>query len=238
MFYEPASDFFYDPKTKLYYSNKKQSYFRFVADAKPQFQPFGLQQNIGNDLSAAVAQGVHPAPESTATASVSPTDAPASPSTEDIANKPLDKAETKSKIAICLKTSTLPSKDSAKQSLSEVAAIEKSKLIEKKTMARKEASQSAPSTPAPTANHSHKIHAKDMDKWSERVKEMRDDVAPNTSNAEKGKLADSAELNPPKIVKTPSGQPICVLCKRKFANVEKCECAKFLSSKSEIASVR
>mmetsp|Transcript_3300 Transcript_3300/g.6897 ORF Transcript_3300/g.6897 Transcript_3300/m.6897 type:complete len:479 (+) Transcript_3300:110-1546(+) len=224
MFYEPASDFFYDPKTKLYYSNKKQNYFRFVADANPQFQPYGVQQNIVTDGSTAFAHGVDPVSEATATAVLPQADASASLSTETNASdttKPLEKAEPKSKIAICLKTSTLPSKDSAKQSLSQVAAIEKSKLIEKKMISRKEASQSTPSTPAPSANHSHKVHAKDMDKWSERVKEMRDDATLKTPITEGGKETDAVQANTPKIVKTPSGQPICVLCKRKFANVEK-----------------
>jgi len=238
MFYEPASDFFYDPKTKLYYSNKKQNYFRFVADANPQFQPYGVQQNIVTDGSTAFAHGVDPVSEATATAVLPQADASASLSTEANASdttKPLEKAEPKSKIAICLKTSTLPSKDSAKQSLSQVAAIEKSKLIEKKMISRKEASQSTPSTPAPSANHSHKVHAKDMDKWSERVKEMRDDATLKTPITEGGKETDAVQANTPKIVKTPSGQPICVLCKRKFANVEKCECARCSSSQSNRA---
>lgn len=238
MFYEPASDFFYDPKTKLYYSNKKQSYFRFVADANPQFQPYGVQQNSVTGGSTAVAEGVDPVSEATATAVVPPADASASLSTEanaSDATKPLEKAEPKSKIAICLKTSTLPSKDSAKQSLSQVAAIEKSKLIEKTKISRKEVSQATPSTPAPSANHSHKEHAKDMDKWSERVKEMRDDATLKTPVTGKGKESEDVQANTPKIVKTPSGQPICVLCKRKFASVEKCECVRCLSSQSEKA---
>ena len=227
MFYEPSSNFFYDPKTKLYYSNKKQQYFQFVMGSKNKFQPIGGQQ-VSQSVSVEESNGavvdkdaVEPMPnEGNAQKKTMPE--------ARIDETRHEKAEVKPKIAISLKTPALPSKDNAaKKTLSEVAAIEKNKLIEQNMIARKEFSSSAPDTATASIPQSHKQHENDMDKWSERVKEMRSEDSPNASAAVVKEKQSATIASTPKIVKTASGQPICVLCKRKFANVEKC---KFLQS--------
>mmetsp|Transcript_16004 Transcript_16004/g.34851 ORF Transcript_16004/g.34851 Transcript_16004/m.34851 type:complete len:374 (-) Transcript_16004:195-1316(-) len=224
MFYEPFSDFFYDPKTKFYYSNAKKRYFRYDLE-KGEFQPIGEEGKRGVEGGGQVAQQqgtgggqggdvmiapkVVTAAEEDAVAGVIPPQ-PASES------KP-EKVELKPKIAISLKTA-LPRKDSGGiKSLNEVTAMEKAKLMEK-TIQRKESSLSAGGNSSVGINdpaalsQSHKEHNKDMDKWSERVKEMRD---------EENVTCDEAPPSSNKVRTTASGQPICVLCRRKFANLEK-----------------
>mmetsp|Transcript_340 Transcript_340/g.762 ORF Transcript_340/g.762 Transcript_340/m.762 type:complete len:378 (-) Transcript_340:442-1575(-) len=212
MFYEPFSDFFYDPKTKLYYGNAKKKYFRYDGDAeggKGRFRPIGGEEGNGGeggggDAVSGVATAALGGGESTKNATPTPGSA--------VESKP-EKVELKPKIAISLKT-TIPPKDSntTVKSLNEVAAMEKTKL-QKKVVQRKESTLSAGETNAAGIHQPLKKHAKDMDKWSERVREMRDetdakcDVVPPPSSK--------------KIKTTASGQPICVLCRRKFPTLEK-----------------
>lgn len=185
MFYEPASDFFYDPKTKLYYSNKKQKYFHFMKGETPEFQEVNNQQQGG-----ANAGGTTKAEAAGDAATSQPFN-------------PTANGADQSKIAISLKTTALPSTSNAPASS---VASDRLKLIEK---LRKASSVQAANTQAePQVD---KKHAKNMDVWSNRIKEMKGeapDVAPIQS-----------EETP--IKTTTSGQPICVLCRRKFANLEK-----------------
>jgi RNA-binding protein 5/10 len=117
----------------------------------------------------------------------------------------------KSKIAISLKTTTL-SAVSAIPTPGNSAASKRSKLIEK---LRKASSASAPSTNL-TEPQVHKKHAKDIDVWSNRIKEMKGEGADAAANLQK-----STSSEPTAVKTTASGQPICMLCRRKFANVEK-----------------
>ncbi len=207
MFYEPSSDFFYDPKTKLYYSNSRQQYFRYDVDNDPHsFQPVG---GDGGNVATAAQSSAHGILTPRVATEVEENSADSSPTGQVISSqtKP-EKAEPKQKIAISLKT-PLPPKNSSIKSLNDVAALEKIKLGEKKLL-RKEAASSTTSgehlaASAGTLPQAHKKHAMDMSKWSERVKEMR-----------------QQQPSPPNDIKTTvSGQPMCVLCRRKFANVEK-----------------
>ena len=179
MFYEPASDFFYDPKTKLYYSNKKQRYFQFRKGEDPEFQDVNSQQQ-GCDGGAASTQ-----------------------TQTDVATN--SNGADKSKIAISLKTTALPSTAGTAQASS---AADRMKLIEKLRKASN----------APTANSAQaepqvdKKHAKNMDVWSNRIKEMKGEAPDAPSN----------QQTEPTAVKTdPSGKPICILCRRKFPDLEK-----------------
>ena len=219
MFYEPSSDFFYDPKNKLYYSNERRQYFRYDAGKNP--HPF---QPIGEESEAATAQqgqggggqGIITPKVVTAAEEATVELAPGLNSTEA---KP-EKSESKPKIAISLK-SAIPQKDSGTKSLNELAAMERTKLA--KQPKRKESTLSAPgedgnATPG-SKSQSHKKHAKDMDKWSDRVKEIRGEDA-----------SDAATKASKKVKTTASGQPICVLCRRKFANLEKLQQHEKLSA--------
>lgn len=193
MFYEPHSDFFYDPKMKLYYSNKKQQYFTYQAEKKPHvFQPVG--GSVGSSQVAA-GQGTD-------------TSGRTKDKTADKEEKP------KKKIAISLKTGPPKGGSGVKSSLNEVAAREKTRLIKENSIKRKESAFSAAgenNTTASTVPQSHKKHAKDMNIWSDRVKEMK----------EEDKCTDVQQPPSKKVKTTTSGQPICLLCRRKFATLEK-----------------
>lgn len=203
MFYEPRSDFFYDPKTKLYYSNKKRQYFQYDGDKKPvPFEAIGeegnggsIGQQQGGEAGAQGGEGVAGSNEpSTMEGAV------------DTETKP-EKVETKPKIAISLKTA-IP-KDANAKSMNEVATIEKTKLMKENAMKRKESSMSTPgvnSIGEENLPQTHKKHAKDMNLWSERIKE---------------KKVEEDTTAPKKVKTTDFGQPICVLCRRKFSSLEK-----------------
>lgn len=225
MFYEPASDFFYDPKTKLYYSNVRQQYFRYDAEKEPNaFQPIG-----GDGGHAAAEVAVQPSSQGIITqkvvTEVQDVSAKSSPKGEVVValTKPEKVQPTKQKIAISLKT-PLPPKDSSITSLNDVAAMEKIKLNEK-ILQRKESISSSSAGGDPLAAsvgalpQAHKKHAEDMSKWSERVKEMREDG--NITETQQPKPSNPPPTSNDEIKTTASGQPMCVLCRRKFANVEK-----------------
>ncbi|KAL7427386.1 hypothetical protein ACHAXM_003166 [Skeletonema potamos] len=211
MFYHPPSDFFYDPKTKLYYSNKKAQYFHFVGGEDSNAIPFlPVQGGGGGNVAEGFGGGGGGGIES-------------SNSNSFLDKKtPVPYTEVKPKIAISLKTKVT---NSPVKSLNEVAAIEKSKLKEQNMATRKDSSILTTDTSSPGVPQLHKKHEKDMDKWSERVKELRNDDATNVSCAESTDASTSR-----KIKTTASGQPICLLCRRKFASVEKLEQHEKLSA--------
>lgn len=200
MFYHPPSDFFYDPKTKLYYSNKKAQYFHFVGGEDANAIPF-LPVQAGEN-GAATVEG---ASES---------------SNPDSLDKKcaVPNTEQKPKIAISLKTKVT---NPPVKSLNEVAAFEKSKLHEQKKAVRKDSTHLTAETSPPVIPQSHKKHEEDMEKWSGRVKELhKEDESANANGSSTSR----------KIKRTASGQPICLLCRRKFASVEKLEQHEKLSA--------
>jgi RNA-binding protein 5/10 len=188
MFYEPASDFFYDPKTKMYYSNKKQKYFHFIKGMDPEFQAVESQQQV--DGFGAGVSG-----RATSIAS------------DAAANQSITEGSEKSKIAISLKTTALSS-SSATQTPASSTSLERSRLIEKLRKA-----SSAPVPPTPAEAQVDKKHAKNMDVWTNRIKEMKGE-APDSA-------ATQQATEPTPVKTTASGQPICILCRRKFADIEK-----------------
>jgi RNA-binding protein 5/10 len=206
MFYEPSSDFFYDPKTKLYYSNARRQYYRYDADKRPYvFQPIGVPA-VAPETTGMGGQGSETPNLATTTTATEECRADSSPPAHAVATETKQvAAETKSKIAISLKT-PLPPKDPAAKSLIDIAIMEKAKLNQKNA-------QWQNFTPSPGDNaagtlpQAHKKHAHDMTKWSERVKEMQNE--------------DDGNKTPATVKATASGQPICVICRRKFADVHK-----------------
>jgi RNA-binding protein 5/10 len=68
----------------------------------------------------------------------------------------------------------------------------------------------APVPPAPGSSRVQKQYGAAMDKWSERQVEKEIEVKQQEKSKEKVK-----------VVKTIKGQPICLLCKRKFPTIEK-----------------
>lgn len=191
MFYEPASDFFYDPKTKMYYSNKKQKYFQFVKGMDPEFQAVESQQQANGGNAGVSGQATSNASDAAANQS---------------ANSNTDGSE-KSKIAISLKTTALPS-SFATETPASTMTLERSKLIEKLRKA-----SSAPVSATPAEPQVDKMHAKNMDVWTNRIKEMKGEASDAAATQQASEAAQ--------VKTTASGQPICALCRRKFANLEK-----------------
>lgn len=155
MFYENMSDFYFDPKSKFYYGNKQKAYYTYRGGEDPPFVPFSSGQEEATGAGA-----------------------------EDAAAPPAARTkEEKPRIAITLKTTSLPGeKDAAK----EVKNSKKTKAAA-----------------APPVNRSEKQHSANMDKWSERVREIRGNDGTKTAPT------------------TSKGQPVCLLCRRKFATIEK-----------------
>ena len=203
MFYHPPSDFFYDPKTKLYYSNKKAQYYHFVGGEDANAIPF-LPVQAGGGGNGASAEGVEESPNSD------------SLDKKVAAAAAVPNPDQKPKIAISLKTKVT---NPPVKSLNEVAAFEKSKLNEQKKAARKDSAHLTTETSPPVIPQSHKKHEEDMEKWSGRVKELRNDEEQNTNSSTSRKIKT-----------TVTGQPVCLLCRRKFASVEKLEQHEKLSA--------
>ena len=108
------------------------------------------------------------------------------------------KKSEKNKIAICIKKKTLNSSKKASSQASS-ATLDTTKVTTDET---------APS-------HTQKKHEVDMEKWSQRVREMRDEDTTQSNTNEECKDEQT------KIKMTASGKPICLICKRKFASIEK-----------------
>ncbi|KAL7552501.1 hypothetical protein ACHAWF_015750 [Thalassiosira exigua] len=199
MFYEPSSDFFYDPKTKLYYGNKKQQYYRYDADKKPfVYQPVG-----GANGGAGGQAGGPGAQQQVVTVAEENGEVPLEEPNAEARPEP-----PKPKIAITLKTAVPKDGGAGVKSLKEAAAEERSKLQEQKKIQERAIRKKESTLSDGAENAAGKKRAKDLDKWSERQRESRDD-------------GGEASSSPQKIKTTASGQPICVLCRRKFASVEK-----------------
>ena len=220
MFYEPLSDYFYDPKTKLYFSNEKKMYFQYdVTKSKEPhlaFQPFGVGVNGGVGSSSndnAVAEGKANSVQNVIVgcqeiAMTAQGPIPTS-SVEEFSGDIMylgGTMEMKPKIAISLKTpKDIGPNSSSTDNITSV--VDKTKTRQKKKH------KLTTTTLTPTENgattlilpQAHKKHAEDLNKWSERVKELRED--------------DSTQ--PQLQATTVSGQPLCLICRRKFANMEK-----------------
>lgn len=110
-------------------------------------------------------------------------------------------AEEKKTIAIKLKSKVLPGKKSAKKVAKVAKEAKKLKI-------------------APLSVQPFKEQDAIMAKWSEREKEKL-----ISTQAEK-----KSAKEPKTIAKTTSGQPICLLCRRKFANLEKLQQHEKLSA--------
>jgi RNA-binding protein 5/10 len=112
----------------------------------------------------------------------------------------------KKKIAISLRKSTEPSHSNTDEENKSVDASSQS--IEVQSMNVKDPDPTAESI---ISSQLLKRHDADIAKWSQRGREMKN---------EHGAFAESVVVSK-EIFRTPSGQPICLICKRKFASDEK-----------------
>lgn len=240
-FYDAMSDFFYDPKTKLYYGNEKKTYYEYCneEDVSPRFREVDQQKKESLLNTAAGMMDV--AGQTGGGMGGSKLES----SGQDLVVQALQggtsnrkKIDFKNKIAICLKKKPSGGKSGLSSSMSSkptVASVDDSS----NTMA------SLPSS------HLQKKHKADMEKWSQRGKQTREpsdnagkdiSVTGNPSDENEsvrcvtaiGNVENTSEgkNSKPKIkVKTTvCGKPICVLCKRKFSDIDKLRQHEKLSS--------
>jgi len=204
LFYEGSSNFFYDPKTKLYFSNKEQKYYQLSPDGKNSFHEVSQVE----------------CPKGVLTSKASPTCTvrryiPIGLSENNIKNSTCIKKPDKRKIEISLKKKCFDTKFSSNTSTpSSSQGICNSEEIHVHN-------------DPPAVLKVHKEHHADMEKWSQRGREILEVDEFKGPNEVYSHLESANELlkedpNENKSIKlTIKGRPICVLCKRKFENIEK-----------------
>lgn len=213
-FYEGASDFFFDPKTKLYYGNKQGKYFQYREGQDPPYQvvEHGKDEVAPGGVGETVLSDTKLDSEDT----ISTTTTPA---------KNTAKAE-KKKIAISLK--------SKKPLGFSKTSTEKAKENMEETTEPMQASDHNPEVvanpPVTVTPKAQKQHQADIEKWSARGRESHNSgsaighnsgSSPQTNSTLSPQCMTAGAVNLNKVVKTAKGQPICILCRRKFASLEK-----------------
>ena len=222
-FYEGASDFFYDPKNKLYYGNKKKAYFKYVPGETPGFCPIQDPQKEGlpgMNMDVSQTNNLDGPQSHEKSLSISP-----SASSSNIVQTNADPNETKDVAA----------KANGKDKMKIAITIKKKKVA---SVVNNLVSVPIPkATPNPgTVSVTQKKHSADIDKWAERGREIRntmtslsDPRAENTlngnnpvdkSNSDAISLCSTTSKSH-MFAKTKHGKPACLLCKRKFADIDK-----------------
>mmetsp|Transcript_8445 Transcript_8445/g.12041 ORF Transcript_8445/g.12041 Transcript_8445/m.12041 type:complete len:552 (+) Transcript_8445:106-1761(+) len=199
LFYEASSNFFYDPKTKLYFSNKKQKYFQHCEEEKSLFREVANKAELEKTQSAT--DTADPVVQALGGTTIN----------NAFANS---KGSGKKKIAISLKKKVLETKDkSSSKSTSQIASLNSS------------AEKDSVCDIAPVSTLQKQHHA-DMEKWNQRCLEINDEDKKDNAHPEKPlatemELSDTLSNSNNKIKMTVTGKPICMLCKRKFLDVDK-----------------
>mmetsp|Transcript_11749 Transcript_11749/g.25802 ORF Transcript_11749/g.25802 Transcript_11749/m.25802 type:complete len:388 (-) Transcript_11749:60-1223(-) len=215
LFYEQASDFFYDPKTQLYFGNKAQSYFKYDPNTEPKFQP--VQSVLNNrkleekNESQVTTTGALSKSETTASSDNADTKAEAG-STADKVDKSTKKAISFG-ISLSKKKTPQIKLDSA---VSQAAAVASKNARVTSTESQKQVTVKPQHTLAVTSTEvGRKRHSSDISKWIERSNEASD---------QEGAFSRLKKQTTRKSVITSvstNGKPVCLLCKRKFADMDK-----------------
>jgi len=200
-FYETASDFFYDPKTKWYYGNKQRTYFTYAAGEEPPFRPISI------DTSVVDTKNVIQSEEKVLSCT---TGATTSATTTSGAGK-----AGKKKISICLKRKTL--------GITVTLATESSPVMGATTS---ETAMEIPPSSSPRPVLVETVPKAPLVEAS---------YATNTAAETPVQQTLISSLNPEKqskatTIKTNGKPPVCLLCKRKFANMEKLKLHNELSA--------
>lgn len=205
MFYEANSDFFYDPNSKLYFGNRKSAYYRFNAAFTPPFEEVQKVEAAKHGASNEVPGDPEPILATNCSKSAS-----SRPSSSD-------SSKLSASIAIKLKTKSFNPKKRKKAEVSNKSATD--------------AADDA--LAATSATRLAKKHSEDIQKWSERRQELKDEDTTSTDLMIKtaGEPATDVEQKVDQqlaavhlgkeVAKTAKGEPICTLCRRKFPSLEK-----------------
>lgn len=203
MFYEALSDFFYDPKSKLYYGNRTGTYFRYDETHDPPFVKVEAGTETSTTSNPAMLEGC--------TNEGGLDQVIMMPSTSK-------KVDMLPKIAIKLKTKKIKSKSTNLESTSEGGNAATLPVTASTSVVSK----------------AQKEQIANIEKWTGKQAELNEGTtASATSAAPAGTVeGDSAttmgrlqpqqqqqQLN--KVRTTAKGEPMCVICKRKFPTIEK-----------------
>merc|ERR1712176_336782 len=116
---------------------------------------------------------------------------------------------------------TIKAKDSSKDSTKAISIKLKTKSFKTKSSNKKETQEKAaasapPVVPVKTALS--KQHANDIAKWQERQVEKQKDAAADQQQTEAkcNPATNEEEKKKKEVTKTAKGEPICMLCRRKF----------------------
>lgn len=205
MFYEANSDFFYDANSKLYFGNRKSAYYRFNAAFTPPFEE--VQKVEAAKHGAFDKVPVDPEPILATNCSKSASSRPSSSDSSKLSASIAIKLKTKSFKPKKHKKTEVPNKSATDAADDALAATSSTRLVKK--------------------------HSEDIQKWSERRQELKDEDTTSTDlmikttgepaiDVEQKVDQQPATVNLEKeVAKTAKGEPICTLCRRKFPSLEK-----------------
>lgn len=199
LFYEGSSNFFFDPKTKFYFSCKEQKYYQLCP--KNGKHSFSEVTHVDNQTEKS---------ESNANKEEIGVSTSDGLKNSSASNKKCDKR----KIEISLKTKSIDTKSSSNVS-NPVSSLDISSN-----------KQVTPTKDSTTVSKVQQEHHVDMEKWSERDRESNKASQTKKSPQVSNNLVTAKDMSKEKssvdnVKLTLTGKPICVLCKRKFGNVEK-----------------
>ena len=213
MFYHADCDFFYDPQTKLYYGNKQACYFRY----EPANDPDTAKDKEEDDDEKTKNKETRNKSRFVPISQSSGKDLATTTKDLDVlldTSKSRTTTSSKSSISITLKTKKLPKSNHGNPN--------KPKAVSKTDVA------SDPSSTDQNSNPLQRQHHMDMSKWSERLEERKqqEDSGPTATTKRESTKDDKPTESTntatnKKIARTAKGEPMCVLCQRKFPTVEK-----------------
>mmetsp|Transcript_6672 Transcript_6672/g.7517 ORF Transcript_6672/g.7517 Transcript_6672/m.7517 type:complete len:426 (-) Transcript_6672:83-1360(-) len=207
LFFEAATNYFYDPKNKLYYSNSKKVYVQYCPENENSDGEIWKEVKPTEDHDGGrVEQGV---------VEIAPQDlvqrALQGGSKTNVSNNKTDKK----KINICIKKKFVGSANLK-------ANIAKNETIAMATAAASTAV--ADNNLSDKQSLAQKNRHADIEKWNQRAEENKGEKIPSTlsSSSQKSKSnINDAFLEKRRVKVTKQGKPICILCKRKFSDIEK-----------------
>lgn len=203
-FYEEHSDYFYDPKSKLYYSNEKKTYYTHEHE-----------KDVTKMSSKSCAK-------------------------EDAHFRIFDEAEGRIKMrfvrlasngssnggtgdmeidagqALVLQTDSKKMSTANKISINIKQKVKKGSGSTSSSIKKKHSKQNAKVDKC-KQSQAQKARQEDMEKWSQRVKEVEAEDAQEVVGLTRAEFGSAKG----KVIRTKSGKLVCLLCKRKFTSMEK-----------------
>ena len=211
MFYEAQSDFFYDPKSTYYYGCKQKSYFRFCQWKNPPFEK--VTQTSGTEAFASQSEAASRSESRHGTTSSAPEKDRKSLNFKAAAilSKPVRKS-----LNPAPKPPPKPVQKPAlkphhlKPAVQKADPPEKSRALRSKKRAGLSESKGKgePTVSKPPITHAQRVQFANVERWNAMAASKQIVAAKNSKEAETKVGAT--------VSKTSKGEPICLLCMRKF----------------------